>query len=289
MEISARSALLAALAVVALAFTVFAWAHLRRVRASAPTPWMVAVGFVTNFFDTLGIGSYATTTTLWRARGTVDDRLLPGTLNVGHAWPTFAQAAIFLVSVRVGEGTLVALVGAAVVGAWLGAGVAARLSKRRVRLAVGTGLAAAAGLMAAGLLGALPVGGAALALDGVRLAIGAAACACFGALMTFGVGAYAPIMITVALLGMNPTAAFPIMMGACAFLMPAANVRFLQAGACDPRAALGLTLGGVPGVLVAAWVVRSLPTTVLKVLVIAVAAHAAQRLFADAREAEPEA
>ncbi len=100
--------------------------------------------------------------------------------------------------------------------------------------------------------------------------------------MTFGIGAYAPIMLTVSLLGMNPTGAFPIMMGACAFLMPVANVRFLEAEAYDARAAIGLTVGGVPGVLVAAWVVKSLPLVALKVLVVIVASGTAVGLLRDA-------
>jgi uncharacterized membrane protein YfcA len=277
-----RSVLLFALGAVALAFSAFAFVRMRRLRDAWPSPWLLAVGFVTDFFDTLGIGSYATTAALWRARRSVDDRLLPGTLNVGHAWPTFVQAGIFLASVDVEATTLVALLGAASLGAWLGSGLAARLSRRAVRLVVGSGLAIAAVLMSAGLAKLLPMGGDALGLAGVKLVVAIVACALFGALMTFGIGAYAPIMLTVSLLGMNPTGAFPIMMGACAFLMPVANVRFLEAEAYDARAAIGLTVGGVPGVLVAAWVVKSLPLVALKVLVVIVASGTAVGLLRDA-------
>ncbi len=277
-----RAVLLGSLACVACVFTWYALRHTHEAPVRRPTGWLVFVGFLTNFLDTLGIGSYATTTALWRTRRSVDDRCLPGTLSVGHAWPTFVQAAIFLTSVAVDETTLGSLIGASVVGAWLGSGVAAGLSRRRVQAVVGVGLAVAASLMALGLAGALPLGGSAHLLAGIRLPIGAAACAVFGALMTFGIGAYAPILLTVSLLGMNPAAAFPIMMGACAFLMPVANVRFLAHGSFDAPAALGLTLGGVPGVLVAAWVVRSLPLVALKVVVIAVASRAAWSLLRDA-------
>lgn len=278
----ARSILLLSLAAVAFAFTAFAASRLRRGAPSTPTPWLVFVGFVTDFFDTLGIGSYATTTALWRVRRSVDDRLLPGTLNVGHAWPTFVQAGIFLVLVAVEPLTLVASIAASVLGAWLGSGLATRLSRRAVRLVVGLGLAVAASLLAGGLAGLLPMGGDALGLTGWRLAAATGACAIFGALMTFGIGAYAPIMLTVSLLGMNPSGAFPIMMGACAFLMPVANVRFVEAEAYDRRAALGLTIGGVPGVLVAAWIVKSLPLVALKVLVVFVATTTAAGLLRDA-------
>ena len=44
-------------------------------------------GFVTNFFDTLGIGSFAPSTVIFRFRQMVPDELIPGTLNVGHTLP----------------------------------------------------------------------------------------------------------------------------------------------------------------------------------------------------------
>ena len=77
--------------------------------------------------------------------------------------------------------------------------------------------------------------------------------------MMLGIGLYAPCMILVSLLGMNPTAAFPIMMGSCAFLMPVSSVRFVRAQTYDVRAALGLALGGLPAALIAAKLVESLP------------------------------
>ena len=115
-----------------------------------------------------------------------------------------------------------------------------------------------------------PEGGAALGLTGAKLAVGIAASFLFGALMTLGIGAYAPIMIMVALLGMDPKAAWPIMTGACAFLMPVCGVRFIRAGAYAPRAALGLTILGIPGVLAAVYVFKNLPIGVVYWLVVGV-------------------
>jgi uncharacterized membrane protein YfcA len=209
LELSTQTLLMIALALVALAFTWAASLHLKFQKEKRPTLWQGMIGFITNFFDTLGIGSYATTTALWRIQRTVDDRLLPGTLNVGHAWPTFVQAAIFLGTVAVSDLTLVLLITASVLGAWFGAGFAVRLSREKVRVFVGTGLAVAALLMLLGLLEALPVGGTSLELGGWKLTVGVIACAVFGGLMTLGIGAYAPIMITVSLLGMTPPPRFP--------------------------------------------------------------------------------
>jgi uncharacterized membrane protein YfcA len=100
-----------------------------------------------------------------------------------------------------------------------------------------------------------------------------------GALMTLGIGLYAPCMIMVSLLGMNPTAAFPIMMGSCAFLMPVASARFIREKSWDPKAALALTLGGLPAVLIAAFIVKSLPLTWVRWLVVIVVLYAAQGLL----------
>jgi uncharacterized membrane protein YfcA len=78
---------------------------------------------------------------------------------------------------------------------------------------------------------------------------------------------------------MDPLAAFPIMMGSGAFAACAAGVRFVGAGRLHWRAALGLTLGGIPGVIVAAWLVRSLPLDLLRWLVVIVVVYASATLL----------
>ncbi|HEU5481105.1 MAG TPA: TSUP family transporter, partial [Candidatus Tumulicola sp.] len=162
-----------------------------------------AIGFVTNFFDTLGIGSFATTTSLFKFLRFVPDEQIPGTLNVGHALPTVVEAAIFIGIIAVDPRTLIALIFAAVVGAWLGAGLVARLPRRFVQIGMGVALLAAAALfIASNLKGSqFGLGGTALGLDGTRLLIGIAVSFCLGALMTIGIGLYAPCMIMVGLLG----------------------------------------------------------------------------------------
>jgi uncharacterized membrane protein YfcA len=239
-----------------------------------PSAYELAVGAITDFFDTLGIGSFATTAALFKLRRTVPDRLIPGTLNVGHALPTVAQALIYIAIVRVERVTLTLMIASAALGAWLGAGVVSRWSTRTVRLAMGLALLAAVLLMLAQQAHLFPAGRDAFGLHGGRLAVGLAGNLVLGALMTLGIGLYAPCMILVFLLGMNPTAAFPIMMGSCAVLMPVASARFIARGAYSPSAALGLTLGGLPAVLVAAWIVRSLPLEAVRWLVIAVVTYA---------------
>ena len=240
------------------------------------------LGFITNFFDTLGIGSFATTTSLFRLLKAVPDELIPGTLNVGHTPPTVVQAFIYIAIVSVAMPTLASMIAAAVAGAWLGAGVVSRWSRPRIQRGMGSALLVAASLMLTTQLGLMPLGGEALGLSGLRLGIAVLVNFVLGALMTLGIGLYAPCMMLVYLLGMDPRVAFPIMMGSCAFLMPVGSVRFIGEGRYALPAAIGLAVGGVPAVLLAAYVVRSLPLGAVRWLVIVVVVYTAVALLRSA-------
>ena len=250
------------------------------------------LGFVTNFFDTLGIGSFAPTTSLFKLLRLVLDERIPGTLNVGHTPASVTQAFIFITIVQVEIATLAGLIAASVAGAWLGAGVVAGLPRRRIQVGMGLALLVAAMLFSLTNLSLLPGGWEALGLSGVRLAIGLAGNFVLGALMTLGIGLYAPCMILVSLLGMNPITAFPIMMGSCAFLMPVGSLRFIREQSYSLRAALGLAIGGVPGVLLAAYIVKQLSLYMVRWLVIVVVVYAAVSMlwsaFSEEGAATPE-
>jgi uncharacterized membrane protein YfcA len=288
--VSAAHILLGLIAALA-AFFLLRWFQQERaaMRSSRPGLLRLGIGFVTNFFDTLGIGSFAPTTALFKFRRVVADEHIPGTLNVGHALPTVAQGLIFIGVVQVAPLTLVSMMAAAAIGAWLGAGAVARLPRRAIQIGMGVALATAAVLFVLMNLELLPSGGVALGLGGAQLAIAVAVNFALGALMTLGIGLYAPCLILVSLLGMNPIAAFPIMMGSCAVLMPIAALRFVRTRKYRLDAALGLTLGGIPAVLIAAYVVRSLRLTWLRWLVVIIALYAAALMLASARKSSPTA
>ncbi len=249
--------------------------------ALRPTPFQLALGFVTNFFDTLGIGSFAPTTAVFRARRLVADELIPGTLNVGHTPPTVIQAVIFVTAIRVDVLTLVLLIGASVLGAWIGAGIVSAWQRRRIQRGMAIALLVAAAFTVLRMTRVFPAGGDALGLRGALLLAGALGNFVLGALMTLGIGLYAPCMAMVSLFGMRT--AFPIMMGSCAFLMPVASARFLHTGRYDRSSALGLAIGGVPAVLLAAFVVKSLPLDAVRVLVVVVITYTAARMWLDSR------
>jgi uncharacterized membrane protein YfcA len=282
--LSAKSILFLLLGVFTAAFCgVWAMDLTRRQSWRWPSVFNNFVGFVTDFLDTLGIGSYATTTSLFRVRQTVADEDIPGTLTIGHTIPTITEAFIYITIVEVEMKTLVLMIAASVLGGWLGANVVTRLPRQPIRIGMGLALLTAAALMLGQLLALFPGGGDALFLDGLLLAAGLVGNFVFGALMTIGIGAYAPIMIMVSLLGMSPKTAFPIMMGSCAFLMPVAAARFIRKAKYDTRAALGLTLGGIPGVLIAAFIVTSMPLGAVRWLVLAVVLYTAASILRAAR------
>ncbi len=238
-----------------------------------------AIGFVTNFFDTLGIGSFAPTTALLRFFKQTDDRLIPGTLNVACCIPVVAEAFIFIQGVEVEPITLASMLISAAAGAYLGAGIVSKLPTKKVQLAMACALAVTGIIVICQLLGVFPSGGDAIGLTGAKLIIGVVANFILGALMTAGIGLYAPCMALVYLLGMSPLVAFPIMMGSCAYLMPVASIKFVKEGAYNLKASLAITILGTVGVFVAAYIVKSLPLTVLKWLVVAVMFYTSFTLF----------
>ena len=258
----------------------------KRKEGIRPSLFQLLIGFVTDFLDTWGVGSFATTTSLYRLGKVVDDDKIPGTLNVGHTLPTILQAIIYINIVEIDLWTLWILIISSVVGSYLGATFVSRLSKKGIQWGMGIALLIAVSLIVAKLCALIPSGGTSLGLSGINLAIGIVGNFVFGAMMTIGVGAYAPIMIMVSLLGMDQKAAFPLMMGSCAILMPVASYRFIRSGKYDARAALGLTLFGLPAVAIAAWIVKGLPPAYLSWLVVVVVIYTAVTMLYSASQPE---
>lgn len=249
---------------------------------TAPRRFDLALGFVANFFDTLGIGSFAPTTAALKFTRRIPDEQIPGTLNVGHALPTLTEGLIFIAAITVDPRLLVAMIVASTLGAWLGAGVVSRLPRRAIQAGMGGALAAAAALFIGANLHWMPLGGNATALSEASFAIAVGGNFVLGALMTLGIGLYAPCLILLSLLGLDPRAAFPIMMGSCAFLMPIGGLRFVRTRRYSPPVALGFALGGPAGVLLAAYLVKSLPLVWLRWLVAAVVLYAAGAMLHSA-------
>ena len=246
-------------------------------------PELLGIGFTTNFLDTLGIGSFALQTALFKLFKLVDDRLMPGTMNVGNTLPTVVQAFIFMTSVDVDPVTLISVSTAAPIGAVLGAGIVSRMPRRKIQQEMGIGLFAVALIILSGLLNWLPLGGEAIGLSGWKLVLIIAMSFIFGALQSIGIGFYAPCMAMVYGLGMHPLTAFPIMMTATAMLMVAGSSRFIKENAYDRKTAIALTIAGIAGVFLAAYVVKSLPLITLKWIVCVVVFYTSVMMLRSAQ------
>jgi len=243
-------------------------------------------GFWVCFFDTLGLGGFAPLTAAFKQFHWVKDRIIPGTLNSAMCIPIIAEALIFIEGVPIDITTLISMLIAAVLGAVIGAEIVAKLDEKKVQFGIAMALLAVLFLMIAGKLGMLPTGGDAIGLTGTKLGIAIIGNFLLGALMTLGIGLYAPCMALVYALGLSPIAAFPIMMASCAFLMPVASIKFIKAGAYNRRCTMIITITGVFGVVIAAKLVKSLPLNLLTWLIMGVIGYTATRLFLSSRKAK---
>ena len=232
------------------------------------------IGLVTDFFDTLGIGSFAPTTLLFKVTKFLDtDKKIPGTLNVAHTVPVIMEAVLFLTGVKVEGITLFSMIAAAIAGALVGARIVNKLPEKKIQLVMGVCLIVTAFLMASGQLGWLKdlgAGNEAVGLTGIKLIIGIVGNFILGALMMAGVGLYAPCMAMVYMLGLSPLVAFPIMMGSCAGLMAIGSPEFIKAGNYSRIGSVAITIGGVIGVTIAYTLVKSMPLAVLTWVIIGV-------------------
>ena len=276
------------LVLLAIAIVIYGAALLRAALAArvAPRPEAVALGAVVNFFDALGIGSFAPTTAWFKFRRMVPDRLIPQTLLVGLTAPSIAESVIFLalLGVTVEPMLLFGCVIATFLGGLLGVRLVNRARVWVVQAIVAVGLILAAIAYAMTNLHLFPAGGTATGLPPILMAIAIAANFGFGILANFGVGNFAPTLVLLSLMGMDPRLCFPIMATGASLMGVGASVKHIKVAEVDMRVVLGLAIGGIPAVLVAALLVKEMPLETLRWLVFvvvvyaaAVMAHAAQK------------
>jgi len=237
------------------------------------------IGFVVNFFDVLGIGAFAPQTALLKFTKQTSDKLIPGTMNVANTLPVLIQAIIFIQVVEVEPITLIVMFLTAMGGAFLGADIIGKLSERNIRLTISVALLITAGFMFANKMQWIHGEGVAIGIHGWKLVIAGVVNFILGAMMTAGVGLYAPCMALVYLLGLSPQVAFPIMMGSCAFLMPPASYKFIKSGAYNKKAALGMAIPSIFAVLIAAFIIKSMPLDTLRWLVLIIIVYTSVSMF----------
>jgi uncharacterized membrane protein YfcA len=261
---------------------------------SAPSPEALIIGVIVNFFDALGIGSFAPTAAWLKFRKLVPDGLIPQTMLVGLTPPSIAEAIIFLLLLGglVSAPLLVGCVLALLLGGLIGVPLVNRAKVWVVQLVVANALLIAAIAYAMQNENLFPGGGTASSLPLTLLIVAIVANFMFGVLVNFGVGNFAPSLVMFGLMGLDPRYAFPIMAGGAALMGAAASTRHLQVGKIDLRIVLGLAIGGIPAVVIAALVVKQMPIQPLRWLVCGVVLYASAVMFRAAilgrREHHPE-
>ena len=278
--------LLSILSILTLWFLITLWIDIKKQgeleKGNIPAHSAIAIGI--GFFDTLGIGGFAPMTAIFKQFKLVKDRIIPGTLNTAMTVPVIAEAMIFIKKVEVEPVTLITMLVAATLGAIVGAGIVARLDEKKVQLYMGLALLAVVVVMLAQQFNLIQGGGTAIGLTGIKLSIAVIGNFILGALMTLGIGLYAPCMALVYTLGLNPLVAFPVMMGSCACLMPAASVKFIKARAYHKKATIFNAIFGTIGVIVGAYLVTSVPLEILTKVVIVVVLYTAIKLILDSKK-----
>jgi len=223
------------------------------------------IGCIANLLDTLGIGSFGPSTAAMKLTKTCEDKNIPGVLNIGDAFPVALEAWLFIDAVDMDGLTLVLMIAFAMIGAIIGVRILVGWNVQKIRLGMGICLLILGVLMVLRQLQIGPFGvtGTALGLTGIKLIIACIIQFVLGALMMIGVGLYTPCIALCSILGMNITAAFPVMMGSCAYLMIAGSFAFIKAGKYDRFAALMNATAGCVGVILAYTIITNLPLNVL--------------------------
>lgn len=222
------------------------------------------------FLSTFGISDFALSTILYRAKGYVSDKKLPGTLNAQCVIPVAVMALAYISAISVEPVTLIACIIAQVIGAYVGPRIVVKLPTKTIRRFIGFGLLVATFFILAGKFNIIPANGTADALSGAKLVIAVLTLFAYGALNNIGIGSYAPTMATIYALGLNPAVAFPIMMGACTFSVPVGSMEFIRFGEYGRKITLFTSTFGILGVLIAVYIVKSLNLSMLQWVVAAV-------------------
>lgn len=275
--------LIALLVPIVLSTLVFMVVLLKAAIAKGATPTLESIGLgaVVSFFDTLGIGCFAPSTAWLKFRHLVPDGLIPPTILVGLTITAVVESIIFLLKlgVRIDPVLLAGCIVACTTGGWLGAGLVHRTRVWIVQLVVAIGLFLAAIAYGMTNLKLFPGGGVATGLPIALTIIAIAANFVIGILLNYGVGNYAPTLVMLSLMGMDPRLCFPIMAGAAGLMGATAGIRHINTGRIDLSMVLGLTIGGIPAVLVAAYIVVSMKIEVLRWMVLVVVLYAAAIMF----------
>jgi len=256
-------------------------AHRGETMKEPGNPFAMAVSSAVIFFlSTFGISDFAIGTALYRPLKWVEDKKLPGTLNTECVIPVAVMALAYISSIKVDMLTLVLCIAGQVAGAYIGPRFVAKMNVDLIKKFIAAGLLVAASMILMNKFGVYPSGGEETGLAGGKLALMTILSFVYGALNNVGIGSYALTMATVYAMGMNPGVAFPIMMGGCTFSVPVGSMQFIKFDIYSRKITLFTAIFGTMGVLVAAFIVKSVDVSVLQWIVAVVILYSALSIIA---------
>jgi uncharacterized membrane protein YfcA len=243
------------------------------------------VSFLLNFLSGFGVSDYVICTALYHKTGWAEPRKLPGTLNTQSTLPVLVFALAYLSSVQVDIRTLLPLLAADMLGAFLSPRLTMSLPVRRIRQILACGLLFAGCAILANKLELVAVGGQATSLQGFKLAAGVICYFIIGALKAMGVASYPLAMTATFFLGLHPLVSYPLMMGGGALAAPLILIRYVKLdGYMRKLTLLGATVG-VAGGAIAVFTVKTLDISLLQWLVVGVVFYAATDILLTLRRA----
>lgn len=249
---------------------------------------MSIYSFFLFLLSALGISDYAISEAVYPKTHWVPTKKLPGTLSVQCTIPAAIMALAFVKSVKLDILTLIIPIICQALGSYIFPRFAVRLPVKTIKRIMAIGLLLAGFFIVAGKVGWVPAGGAATGLHGWKLLVLALLTFLAGCLNTIGIGSYSIVMVTVYMLGMNPIASYPIMMGASGFSVPLGSSQFVKMGAYSRKISLFTSIFGSLGVLVAVFFVKNLNISVLQWIVVVVVVYSAVTMWIDSMRPEEE-
>ncbi len=223
------------------------------------------IGFVSNFLDTIGIGSFAIIIAIRNLLGIMpDDVRLIGTMNIQAMVTALVQALIFLHFIPLDIITLLVSIAMIALGGFLSGLIAVRIDKKIVHIVMLIAFIITGVLLFLSQINVLEIGGTGTAIRGTKLIIFAIFMLVSGTLPAFGVGYYSLIKASIFLFGVNPIVSFPIMASASAFQMPVTSATFIVKGKFYFKSTIILAIFGTLGVFMAVPIITAVNTYTLK-------------------------
>ena len=262
--------------------------HKQALKTESGHPLLLATALALIFFlSTLGISDFALSTLFYRKMKLVHDKMLPGTLNVQCVIPVAVMALVYISVIKVDVLTLVVCIIAQIIGAYYGPRFVIKFSANTIKKLMGIGLILASLFILAGKFNLMPHGGTAMALSYYKLVVAALCLFIFGALNNVGIGSYSPTMVTIYALGLNPVAAFPIMMSASACSVSMGSMQFIKYGHYQRKLSLFAAIFGVLGVLLGVYFVNKLDVSMLQWIMAGVLFYSGNRMLLEAFKTLP--